>query len=562
MYILVASSFLLFFHLSLLATNVNGQEVECKSGKLKGLTVEVDGGKKVNQFLSVPYAEPPLGELRFRPPKPKAPWPDVLDATKQPPLCPQIDPENFRATMEQGAKEKGVKMTEADAKKEMEAQMAKLKITGGALAIGQEFKKLAEEKGPGFMKGTEDCLFMNIYVPADAKPDSKLAVVLYFHGGIFYTGGIGVPSFDGSILAATGNIIVATVAYRLGVYGFLHGATPEMPGNAGLRDQLEAMKWTKENIAGFGGDPDMVTIMGMNSGGWSAGFHLISPLSKPYYKRVIMESGSSLAPLMLFGEAAARARFEKFATNAGCPMGTKGEKDPFAPPVPETYPCLAKLTREQVDEAQAKVLTSKKDSGFLPSEDNTKDICFFCANPFDIVKDGTFDPPGEVLFGTNSNEGGMFLSSGLKDIYPPFEGEPKPMGLNDLVEEAKKNGAGSNAGQMQMMLPMFFRGIDKKDPVAVRNRLLELIADGMFVCPDQLLLAALAKKTAAYYYRFDYRPGKSYWNKWLEGALHMDEHQFIWGIPYRADAADNYTDKDKKVSMLMMKIWSAFIKTG
>lgn len=391
-----------------------------------------------------------------------------------------------------------------------------------ALAMGNEFKDLKE------LKGNEDCLYMNIFGPADATPDSKKPIIVYFHPGVFYAGGIPVPSFDGTILAAYGDVIVAPVAYRLGVYGFLHAATPEIPGNMGLRDQLQAMKWLKENGAAFGGDPDSITIMGSNSGGWSAGFHLLSPLSQDYFKRVIMQSGSSLTPLMLFGEPAARTRFEKFATAAKCPMGAKAsDKDPFALPTPDTYACLAKLTREDVDAAQASILTSKKDSGFLPSEDNTKDICFFCQNPFDIVKEGNFNPHGEIMLGTNSNEGGMFLSTGLKDIYPPFKGEPQAMTLNDLVEHAKKNGAGSNAGQMQMMLPMFFRGVNKKDPVAVRQRLLDLISDGLFVCPDVLLLTAFAKKGAAYYYRFDYRPSKSYWNKWLEGALHMDEVSHI-----------------------------------
>lgn len=276
-----------------------------------------------------------------------------------------------------------------------------------------------------------------------------------------------------------------------------------------------------------------------------------------------MESGSTLAPLMLFGEPAARSRFEKYALAAGCKMGDKKDpKDPFAVPVAETYDCLSKLTREQVDAAQAKVLTSKKDIGFIPSEDSTKGICFFCQNPFDFVKEGNFKFTGEVLMGTNSNEGGMFLATGLKEVYPPFKGDPKKYDLNDLVEYGKKYGAGANAGQMQMMLPMFFRGVDKKNPVAVRNRLLELIADGMFVCPDQLLVNSYAKKGIVWYYRFDYRPSKTYWNKWLEGALHMDEHQFVWGIPFRSDAKGNYDDKDRTVSKLVMSIWTAFIQKG
>ena len=530
--------------------------METKSGKLKGVTVESLDGKKVNKFLGVPYAEAPIGPLRFQDPAPKKPWTDVRDATKHGAMCTQIDPENFKGAAMAGAKEKGIDME--GKQKEMEKELSDLKITGGALAIGEEFKNLPAKD----LKGDEDCLFVNIFAPADAKPDSKLPVMMYFHGGIFYAGGIGIPSFDGTVLAAAENVVVVAVQYRMGVFGFLHAATKEIPGNQGLRDQAEAMRWAKTNIAAFGGDPDSITIFGSNSGGWSVGFHLLSPISKGLFKRAIMESGSSLAPLMMFGEGAARTRFEKFVKHANCPLPAKKEKDPYAAPDAATYECLAKLTRAQVDDAQAKILTSRKDIGFIPSEDTTKDLCFFCSNPFDIVKDGTFPAYPDVMMGTNSNEGGMFLSNGLREIYPPFKGEPKPYDLNMLVEYAKKSGAGSNAGQMQMMLPMFFRGVNKKDPVAVRNRLLELISDGIFVCPDLLLVNAYAKKGKIFYYRFDYRMTKTYWNTWLEGSLHMDQHQFVWGIPFRPDAKDNYSDDDRKVSRLAMSIWAAFARTG
>ncbi|KAI1289596.1 Acetylcholinesterase [Halotydeus destructor] len=526
----------ILFAILCVTSHALGQEVETKTGKIKGTTATTVDDKKVNIYLAIPYAEPPVGPLRFQAPKPKAPWADVLVADKQPPLCTQIKADSFSQSKD------------FDPKKELEG----VKITGGAIAMGFEYEGL---------KDSEDCLFLNIFQPADAKPDSKLGVLLWIHGGAFMAGGIGIPSFDGSILATQGNVIVVTVQYRLGVYGFLHAATPEIPGNMGLRDMVEAMKWTKENIGAFGGNPDQLTLFGGNSGGWSAGFMLMSPIAKPYFKRSIMQSGSMLAPLMLFGEVAAKSRFVKFAKAAGCKLGDKPDEKALEVALPETYECLSKLTPEAIDKAQAEVLSSKKDSGFLPSEDTTKDICFFCKNPFDFVKDDKFDQT-EILLGTNSNEGGMFLSSGLSKIYPPFKGEPEKATLPDLVEYAKKNGAGANAGQMQMMLPMFFRGVDKKDPEAVRQRLLDLIRDGLFVCPDQLLVNAFAKTGNAWYYRFDYRPSKSYWNSWLTGSLHMDEVQFVWGCPLNPKLEENYSKTDKKISKYMMKIWSSFATNG
>lgn len=406
--------------------SVISQEVETKTGKLKGASVDTPNGKKVNKYIGVPYAEPPVGPLRFKPPATKKPWADVLDVTgaKEPPLCVQINADNF------GAQAKGF-----DPKKQLEG----VKITGGAIALGFEYEG---------KKDSEDCLVLNIYAPAEATPDSKLGVMYWIHGGAFYAGGTQIPSYDGSVLASEGNVVVVTVQYRLGVYGFLHAATKEIPGNMGLRDMVEGLKWCKDNIAVFGGDPEKITVFGSNSGGWSAGFMMMSPFAKPYFARAIMQSGSALSPLMLFGEAAAIGRFSKFVKAAECPIGPKGEaKDSVEQPTPETYECLAKLTKEQVDGAQAKVLASKKDAGYLPSEDGTlKDECFFCKNPFDFVKDDKFEQK-DCMMGTNSNEGGMMLSSGLYDIYPPFKGDPKPVNLNDLVEHAKKNGAGANAGK-------------------------------------------------------------------------------------------------------------------
>ena len=117
-----------------LLKSVAGQEVETKSGKLKGVTVESFEGKKVNKYLGVPYAEPPVAALRFREPVPVKPWTDVRDASKNGHMCTQIDPESFRAAAMASAKDKGIDPNQAQ--KAMEQEMADLKITGGALAIG------------------------------------------------------------------------------------------------------------------------------------------------------------------------------------------------------------------------------------------------------------------------------------------------------------------------------------------------------------------------------------------------------------------------------------------
>ena len=185
-------------------------------------------------------------------------------------------------------------------------------------------------------------------------------------------------------------------------------------------------------------------------------------------------------------------------------------------------------------------------------------------NPFDLVKLGKFGSVKQILMGTNSNEGGIMLSSGISDTYPPFKGEPKKATLNDLIEMAKSKGAKSNAGQMQMMLPMFFRGGNKKVHKAVRERLLALAADGLFTCPDQLLLQGYVKAAAnqLYYYRFDYKPSNSPFAPWLEGAQHSDEMQYVMGNPLSDLYKDKYTDKEKELSKKFIALWSSFATKG
>lgn len=148
---------------------------------------------------------------------------------------------------------------------------------------------------------SEDCLFLNVWVPEDATPESKLPVVFYIHGG-GYTGGCGHEKhFDGPVWAKKG-VIAVTCNYRLGPMGFL--CLPELAkrdghtGNYGLYDQMTAMQWVQHNIAGFGGDPQNVTIMGQSAGAMSVMQHCISPLTKGLFGKAVMSSGGGVHKLM------------------------------------------------------------------------------------------------------------------------------------------------------------------------------------------------------------------------------------------------------------------------
>jgi para-nitrobenzyl esterase len=225
------------------------------------------------EFLGLPYAAPPTGSLRWRPPQPVDSWHGVRDATQFAPSCPQsTDPSNVAAPP------------------------------------------------PPF---SEDCLYLNIYTPnlSDSARVGRPVLVWIHGGGLNADGG---RNYDGTKLAADG-IVVVTINYRLGALGFLaHPALAVRPGgstgNYGLMDQQAALRWVQRNIERFGGDPHDVTIAGESAGGLSVLAHLVSRGSRGLFQRAIVQSGAFA--LNQHSLADAEAEGEAFASSAGCPGQT------------------------------------------------------------------------------------------------------------------------------------------------------------------------------------------------------------------------------------------------
>lgn len=212
------------------------------SGKVRGLTR--DG---INIFRSVPYAAPPIGARRCRPPAPAEPWDDVRDATKFGPVAPQ-----------------NASMLET--------------------MLGAPEPEIDEES----------CLTLTVFTPA--LDDAKRPVMFWIHGGAFVIGSGSSPIYDGRRFAAHGDVVVVSINYRLGALGFLHlddifGPEFSGSGNAGILDQVCALEWVRDNIAAFGGDPEQVTIFGESAGGMSVGTLLGLPAAQGLFARAIVQSG-------------------------------------------------------------------------------------------------------------------------------------------------------------------------------------------------------------------------------------------------------------------------------
>ncbi|XP_072938579.1 juvenile hormone esterase-like [Epargyreus clarus] len=212
--------------------------VQVEQGALKGIECNYNGEQYV-AFKGIPYATPPLGVLRFKAPKPPEPWQGIRDASEHGPVCPQYNERLYRID-----------------------------------------------------PGSEDCLYLNVYTKA-INPPQPLPVMVWIHGGGFYTGS-GNSDFYGPEFFMKHDVILVTFNYRLEVLGFLCLDTEEVPGNAGLKDQVAALRWVKNNITAFGGDSNNITIFGCSAGAASTSYHLVSKMSEGLFNKAICQSGVCL----------------------------------------------------------------------------------------------------------------------------------------------------------------------------------------------------------------------------------------------------------------------------
>lgn len=224
----------------LVAASAGAAVVTTDHGRVSGVVAE-----GVESFKGIPFAAPPVGDLRWRPPADPKPWTDVRAGDAYGPACPQHMPAAW---------------------------------------------------GLPDPKWSEDCLYLNVWRPESAKPGAKLPVMVWIYGGGFTIGNGASKIYDGTHLAQNG-VVVVNMNYRLGRLGwFAHPAlTAEAKGGAtadfGLMDQIAALKWVKANIAAFGGDPANVTIFGESAGAMSVNLLMVSPAARGLFAKAITESG-------------------------------------------------------------------------------------------------------------------------------------------------------------------------------------------------------------------------------------------------------------------------------
>lgn len=343
--------------------------IETQSGMVRGFS-RIVMNKEVHIFTGIPFAKPPVGPLRFRRPVPVDPWHGVLDATTLPNSCYQERYEYFP---------------------------------------GFE----GEEMWNPNTNVSEDCLYLNIWVPqrvrirhSDQSP--KVPILVWIYGGGYMSGTSTLDVYDADIVAATSDVIVASMQYRVGSFGFLY-LTPffgpeseEAPGNMGLWDQALAIRWLRDNAGAFGGDPNLITLFGESAGGGSVSLHLLSPVTRGLVRRGIMQSGTLNAPwsYMDGGKAADIGRV--LVEDVGC-NSTQLTESPS-----RVMACL-----RLVDSKTISVQQWNSYWGILgfPSAP-TIDGVFLPKHPLDLIKDRNYDDT-EILIGSNQDEGELLHNSEL-----------------------------------------------------------------------------------------------------------------------------------------------------
>ncbi|XP_052584927.1 carboxylesterase 1E-like isoform X1 [Peromyscus californicus insignis] len=475
-------------------------------GKVLGKYVHLEGfTQPVAVFLGVPFAKPPLGSLRFAPPQPAEPWSFVKNATSYPPMCSQ------------------------DA---VRGQMVSDLLTNRKERIPLQF--------------SEDCLYLNIYTPADLTRSSRLPVVVWIHGGGLIVGG--ASTYDGLALSAHENLVVVAIQYRLGIWGFLSTGDEHSRGNWGHLDQVAALRWIQNNIANFGGDSGSVTIFGESAGSESVSVLVLSPLAKNLFHRAISESGVVFTSGLFMENT--NSLTEKFAAIAGCKTTTSAV----------IVHCLRQKTEDELLEVTQKMNFFKLDlqgdiKKHYPFTPTVLDGVLLPKAPEEILAEKSVNTV-PFLVGINKQEFGWTLPNLME--FPPTDVKLDKKMVTSLL---MKSAYFFNIPEDGIPAAIEKYSIDTDDPDRSRALLQELIGDVMFGVPSVIVSRGHRDAGApTYMYEFQYHPSFSseLKPKTVIGD-HGDEVYSVFGAPILREGA---SEEETNLSKMVMKFWANFARSG
>lgn len=468
-------------------------------GSIRGSILESRLGRKFYAFRGIRYANPPVGALRFQPPEPVAAWNGTLDATDDGPMCPQ--PAYNRSEV------------------------------------------------------SEDCLRLNVYtsaIPADNVRIRPRDVMVYIHPGGFYVFSGQSSNNAGPQNLMDRDIVLVTINYRLGSLGFMSTGTKDCPGNAGFKDQVMALRWVREHISAFGGRSDSVTLMGYSAGALSNTLHMVSPMSRGLFHRVIVMSASGVSQVQIPTDqihlARKQAELLKCKTDSVAQMMDCLRDKPasdFADSLEAMFvlswnPVLLWTAVVEPDFGQERFLTEDPTEAFLKG---------------DFVK-------VPVIAGITQDE---FASPAVNFLRNDTLRNELERNFETLAPILFLYEGYANRSNITRQLRDKFLG---NEPLSL-NRSLEglnyLFADSLIGFAVHRFVQLASQHTPVYQYKFSYVGRYSFFYYPVEGtpygAVHHDDLLYLLSIPWVAPLF-NATDPESKTVQRLTGMWTAFAETG
>jgi len=521
-------------------------------GKLQGSKKKTQfTGRDVYGFWGIPYGEDTGGQNRFQPPKPRPPVNDGKDAFDASythyilnwlnNVCPQP----------------GVELL-----KEENAG-----FTNPYFNLWNQMHPVnMSDRGLLSTIGSEDCLQLAVFTPqlpsADVNP--KLPVMVYIHGGAFMMGGY-IGAGPGKLLEK--DVVLVELQYRLGPLGFMCLPDDQIAGNMAMLDQLLGLKWIREHISAFGGDPDQVTIMGESAGSASVTYHMISPLSQPYFNKAIAESGSALSSWAFDLEPEKHAK--DIASGLGCPMDSNSG----------LINCLRnEKSASEIVLAHKKYYLNERANGRLgfggstPCPQTHGAEKFITKHPKDYLKqqisEGNYSPK-PALLGSNKHEGSFVLGLMYNTYFVPnsilddsfflqFEFIStllRAMGLND-----------ASGNIYEMLEYSFFSHPDMGDWSKMMSGMINLVGTFFIKASTyEFMKYNHLSGVDSWLYSFEYYGEASLWNFLFpgnqppidRGVTHGDELMYLYST-----GLFEFTEQDWDIAWKMVNLWTNFAIHG
>ncbi|KAK9746435.1 Carboxylesterase family [Popillia japonica] len=470
--------------------------INIDQGCLKGKTGQDYNGRRYHSFLGIPYAKPPIGELRFKAPQPLEKWNGIWNATKDGSPCYSMD-------------------------------------------LRQE------------ITGSENCLFLNVFTPTLPEEDPQLKpVMVYIHGGAFTTGSNSSEVYGPDYLL-TGDVVLVTINYRTGVLGFLamDDNDLEVPGNAGMKDMVLALKWGQKNIQQFGGDPNNVTIFGESAGGTAVHLLVLSPLTKGLFHKAIAQSGCGLLSWSI-----AKPCYKELAEALECPYTEQNKILRFLQDLP-----IEKLYEGQQKLSDKYTANHTRLIGPIVEKSASNDSPFLTKQPVEILQEGSYNKI-PLMFGYTSDEGLFFQMIGMR-----FEKE-SDVDFETFVPNFFKAAKGSDLSKSISEKIKAFYMRDTSENLTDTEKILKLQTDTSFMrgVYSSAKHHARTSSEMVFLYRFSIDAGLNFGKLAFQmkapGACHADDLGYLFKTSFPVPVEPNSIE-DKTIRR-MVQLWTNFAKTG